>query len=63
MALTDKQRKAIEFIADNPEARPEDIAGGDGRNAADFIWRLLTSGKVVLDLSPETRDAIEDGTL
>ena len=68
MRMSEKQRKAVEFVAANPEASIDQIVAAagvstTGSNAADFIFRLLANGFLRLDVSPEVRDSLENEAL
>lgn len=68
MSLSAKQKKAVEYVIANPGAPVESIvsaagASTTGSNAAEFIWRMLSNGTLRLDVSPEVRDALEDGEI
>lgn len=66
MKVTDKQRRAIEYIDANPGASVADIAAAagastTGSNDAEFLRRLIDSGLVQVVLTGEVNAAIEDG--
>lgn len=65
MKVTDKQRRAIEYIDANPGASVADIATAagastTGSNDAEFLRRLIDSGLVQVVLTGEVNAAIED---
>lgn len=66
MKITDKQRKAIEFIEANPGASVMEIAAAagastSGSNDAEFLRRMIDAGLVQVVLTGEVNAAIEDG--
>lgn len=63
MKVSPKQRKAVEFVANNPGATPAQVVEAAGisqwgSNAPEFIWRLINSGVLQLDLTPAAREEL-----
>lgn len=66
MALTGKQRKAVEYLVANPDATPEQVVEAAGvstfgSNGPEFLWRLLMNGALRLDVTPDGVSAVLEG--
>jgi hypothetical protein len=63
MRLSDKQAKAVKFLADNPGADVSKVLAAAGvslygSNGPQFIYRLLSNGSLRLDVTPEGAEAV-----
>lgn len=65
MRLSEKQVKAVRHLVANPGAAVDNVTAAAGvsdygHNEADFILRLLRTGAVRLDVTPEAVEVLLD---